>query len=308
MRLNQLQFLLTLSREGSYQKAAQRLQVSQSTISMAIKNLEDELNCQLVQRGKDGIFFTEKGKLILEQVVDIDEDLRELSNLKNSFIDKMAGQFCIAGASHRYNLELVDLIIKLHKIYPRLQISLEDRNNLEIIRKVAQRKYPIGLLQLNSIDEIFYESEMEKNNLIFSFIKQGKMCFVAGVKHPLYGKKEVSLDELLKYSILTYRYEINDIFLNFLRQHGYKEQVVIMHDIYTSRALVEKSNQCITIIPESGVENDNVVYKQNLKILPVTDFECTYKIGWVYRNERYSRLEQDVIQLLKDNDVHTRGD
>lgn len=38
MRLNQLEYLLAVAREGSYQNAAKRLEVSQSTISVAIKN------------------------------------------------------------------------------------------------------------------------------------------------------------------------------------------------------------------------------------------------------------------------------
>ncbi len=140
MQLNQLDYLLALSREGSYQKAAKRLHVSQSTISMAIKNLEDELDYLLVQRSSKGISFTEKGKLVLEKAAAIDTELQELLNLKNTFLDEMAGKVFITGASHYYNLQLVDLIIQLQEQYPRLQICLEDRNNLEIIREVAQGK------------------------------------------------------------------------------------------------------------------------------------------------------------------------
>ena len=87
MQLNQLDYLLALSREGSYQKAAKRLHVSQSTISMAIKNLEDELDYLLVQRSSKGISFTEKGKLVLEKAAAIDTELQELLNLKNTFLD-----------------------------------------------------------------------------------------------------------------------------------------------------------------------------------------------------------------------------
>lgn len=200
MQLNQLEYLLALSREGSYQKAAKRLNVSQSTISMAVKNLEDELDYLLVERSSKGISFTEKGKLVLEKAAGIDTDLRELLNLKNTFLDEMAGKVFIAGASHGYNLQLVDLIIQLQEQYPRLQICLEDRNNLEIIREVAQGSYLMGLLQLNSVDEIFYQNEIEKYNLEFSIVAQGKTCFAIGPKHPLYNKASVTLDEFLSCS------------------------------------------------------------------------------------------------------------
>ena len=96
MQLNQLEYLLALSREGSYQKAAKRLNVSQSTISMAVKNLEDELDFQILQRNNKGLLFTEKGKQILEKSIEIESDMQELLNLKSTFMDEMAGRFFVA--------------------------------------------------------------------------------------------------------------------------------------------------------------------------------------------------------------------
>lgn len=299
MQLNQLQFLLALSKEGSYLKAAKRLDVSQSTISTAIKNLEDELEYQIIQRSNKGLSFTDKGKLVLEKAVAVDADLRELLNLKNSFWDEMAGKMFIAGASHGYNLQLVDLIIKLQEQYPRLQICLEDRNNWEIIRDVAAGNYLMGLLQLNSIDETFYRSEIEKYSLDFCIVEKGNMCFAVGPKHPLFAKEAVSLQEFLQCSVLTYRYQISETFLNFFQQNGYKDRIMILHDVYTSRNLVEKSNFYATFLPEFGVSYDNENYRQNLKIVPIKDFIWNYKSGWVCRKQGYSGREEKAVRLIQ---------
>ncbi len=307
MQLNQLQFLLALSQEGSYMKAAKRLNVSQSTISMAIKNLEDELDYKIVQRGSKGISFTEKGLLVLEKAVSIDMDMRELLNLKNTFLDEMAGKVFIAGASHGYNLQLVDLIIQLQKQYSRLQICLEDRNNLEIIREVAQGNYLMGLLQLNSVDEFFYQSEMEKHNLAFSTVNQGDMCFAVGTNHPLYHRDTVCLEEFLQCSILTSRYQVSETFLNFFQKRGYKERVAILHDIYTSRHLVEKSNYYTTFLPAFALRSDNENYQQNLKAVRISDFNWTYKSGWVYRKANYSIREQKIMQLIQQTWTNLQG-
>lgn len=299
MQLNQLDYLLALSREGSYQKAAKRLHVSQSTISMAIKNLEDELDYLLVQRSNKGISFTEKGKLVLEKAAAIDTELRELLNLKNTFLDEMAGKVFIAGASHGYNLQLVDLIIQLQEQYPRLQICLEDRNNLEIIREVAQGSYLMGLLQLNSIDEIFYQNEIEKYNLEFFQVNRGKLCFAVGPDHPFYTCTECSLEKFLQCSIITSRYQMSDIFLKYFKEHGYRGRIMILHDVYISRRLVEKSSFYTTFFPEFGVYRDNEIYGQNLKIVPIKNFTYTYRCGWVYRKAGYSLREQKIIQLIQ---------
>ncbi|MBQ3508651.1 MAG: LysR family transcriptional regulator [Peptococcaceae bacterium] len=307
MQLNQLQFLLALSKEGSYLKTAKRLNVSQSTISMAIKNLEDELNYQIVKRSNKGISFTEKGQQVLEIAALIDMDIRELLNLKNTFLDEMSGKVFIAGASHGYNLQLVDLIIQLQKQYSRLQICLEDRNNLEIIREVAQGNYLMGLLQLNSVDEEFYQDELKKNNLVFSTVTQGDMCFAIGPNHPLYHRDAVCLEEFLQHSILASRYQVSEIFLSFFQKHGYKERIAILHDIYTSRHLVEKSNYYTTFLPRFGLHSDNKNYQQNLKEVYISDFKWTYKSGWVYRKDNYSVREKKIIQLIQQTWMNLQG-
>lgn len=299
MQLNQLEYLLALSREGSYQKAAKRLNVSQSTISMAVKNLEEELDYLLVERSSKGISFTEKGKLVLEKAAEIDNDLRELLNLKNTFLDEMAGKVFIAGASHRYNLQLVDLIIQLQERYPRLQICLEDRNNLDIIQEVAKGGYLMGFLQLNSIDEIFYQNEIERYNLVFSQTGEGKMCFAVGPNHPFFNCSECSLENFLQYSIITSRYQMSDIFLKYFKERGYKERIMILHDVYTSRHLVEKSTFYTTFFPEFGIYCDNEIYGENLKMVPIKNFSCVYKSGWVCRKTGYSLREKKVMQLIQ---------
>lgn len=85
MQLNQLQFLLELSREGSYSKVAKKLGVSQSTVSVAVTNLENELNCLLVERGGRRVSFTEKGQYVLTQAEEIEQNLEELINIKKHF-------------------------------------------------------------------------------------------------------------------------------------------------------------------------------------------------------------------------------
>ena len=66
MHLTQIEYLLAVYKYGSISKAAQELYTSQSTISSALKNLEEELNTTLFMRSKKGISFTAKGMSILQ--------------------------------------------------------------------------------------------------------------------------------------------------------------------------------------------------------------------------------------------------
>ncbi|MCL7945661.1 hydrogen peroxide-inducible genes activator [Marinobacter sp. ATCH36] len=67
MTLTELRYVVTLARERHFGRAAERCHVSQPTLSVAVKKLEDELGIPLFERSKSSIRVTETGKRIIEQ-------------------------------------------------------------------------------------------------------------------------------------------------------------------------------------------------------------------------------------------------
>lgn len=58
MQLNQFRFLVAVEQYGSISRAAQELYISQSTVSLALINLEEELGTTILNRSKRGVSFT----------------------------------------------------------------------------------------------------------------------------------------------------------------------------------------------------------------------------------------------------------
>ena len=71
MQLNQFKFLIAVDKYGSISKAAQELYISQSTISLSLINLEEELGYVLLNRSKRGVTFTPEGKEVLKRAYEI---------------------------------------------------------------------------------------------------------------------------------------------------------------------------------------------------------------------------------------------
>ncbi|MBO5139223.1 MAG: LysR family transcriptional regulator, partial [Peptococcaceae bacterium] len=71
MRLEQLEYLCEISKRKSMNLASSKLFVSQQTLSTAIKNLEKELDCKLLERTYHGVFPTEIG----QELIDISQDM-----------------------------------------------------------------------------------------------------------------------------------------------------------------------------------------------------------------------------------------
>lgn len=68
MNLPQLYYYRMLGRVGSFSKAAEKLFITQPALSIAIKNLEKELGCTLIERKRNTIEFTETGKTVYVSV------------------------------------------------------------------------------------------------------------------------------------------------------------------------------------------------------------------------------------------------
>ena len=84
MQLNQFKFLIAVDKYGSISKAAQELYISQSTISLSLINLEEELGYVLLNRSKRGVTFTPEGKEVLKRAYEIQNVLDSLKDITGS--------------------------------------------------------------------------------------------------------------------------------------------------------------------------------------------------------------------------------
>ena len=82
--LKQLRYLVALSTHGHFGKAAQAVAISQPALSMQIRDLEQELDVVLVERGKGDVWLTPEGKEIVQRADAILAQVRDLSECANS--------------------------------------------------------------------------------------------------------------------------------------------------------------------------------------------------------------------------------
>lgn len=92
MTLNQLKYVIALSRENSINEAAKKLFISQPSLTTALKSLEEEVGFDIFIRNKNGISLTVKGseflgyaKSVIEQYDILDAKYISKSNIKRTF-------------------------------------------------------------------------------------------------------------------------------------------------------------------------------------------------------------------------------
>ena len=128
MEIRVLRYFLEIAREGNMSRAAERLHVTQPTLSKQMKNLEQELGKKLFMRGSTSVSLTDEGMLLRKRA----EDLLALADkITNEFqaMDDITGGDIYIGCAESYLVKyLAHAVKKLSSIYPNIHYHVTSGN------------------------------------------------------------------------------------------------------------------------------------------------------------------------------------
>lgn len=186
LELRHLRYFVALADCLHFTRAAERVHVTQSTLSHQIRQLEDELGRVLFERNGKKVSLTEAGELFLDHarqalaVVD-----QGIGALKAASID-LGGEVRI-GATHTFNLgfipECVAMFLSRH---PNARVSVEELSADDIQTKLRDERLDLGIAYRPTAQE----------DLWFEPLYNEEMVLVVGEHHPLARRRRVRLVEL----------------------------------------------------------------------------------------------------------------
>ena len=144
MELRQLKYFIKAAERSNFTEAAALLNISQSTLSQQIKQLEDELGVPLFDRIAKRVMLTEAGKLFLPhaiQTVRKSEDGREMIKELNNI---QTGSLTI-GATYGLSSLLTQTLICFSEKYPKIKISIEFGTSDELLKLITESKLDFAL-------------------------------------------------------------------------------------------------------------------------------------------------------------------
>ena len=152
MDIKQLKYLIALDQTRHFGQAAAACHITQPTLSMRIRNLEEELNLTLIQRGQRFEGFTPEGERILawaRAVLAAHDGLAAEAAICRG---QMVGQLRV-GMVPLASLNPMQLIKPLAEKYPALQFSLLSMTSEQIIDGVSRNQLDLGICYLQHLDE-----------------------------------------------------------------------------------------------------------------------------------------------------------
>lgn len=277
MEWNIIKYLafVTTVEYGSFTKAGEILNYSQSAISRMINDLENEWNITLLERSKAGVKLTSDGLSILSYAKNLCEEYRKLQIQVDNLNGLQSGIIRIGTFSSVATHWLPNIIKEFQKKYSNIDYELLLGDYTEIENWILEGRVDCGFLRLPTLSE--FET---------IFLEQDKLLVVLPENHHLAQKEKVSVSDLCNEPFMLLekgaKSEISEIF----EKSGIMPKIrFTTWDDYAVMSMVE-SGLGISILPELILKR--IPYKIITKELDIP----------AYRNIVIAMKDKKTISLV----------
>lgn len=188
MEIRVLRYFLEIAREGNMSHAAQRLHVSQPTLSKQMKDLERELGKKLFRRGSTSVSLTDEGMLLRKRAEDI-LDMVDKTADEFKALDIITGGDVQIGCAESHLIKYLARVIRsLQRTYPLFRYHITSGNTEQVVERLDR-----GLLDFAVIVE---PPNLSRYNYV-EVPGTDVWGLVMPKAHPLAGKQVITVDDLL---------------------------------------------------------------------------------------------------------------
>ena len=203
------EIFLKVCETGSFSKAAEALNYTQSGISQMMAGFEEELGVQLFARAKRGVTLTDNGRMLMPYIQEMTNQKDKLRQAAFNINHKIEGKLRIGSFSSVTAMWMPEVIHYFNRNYPQVEVQIFDGNYDEIRDWIIHGQVDCGFL-----------SSIVADNLNFYPLCEDPLCAVMQKNHPLAEKKSVRLEELLEYPFIIETPGCDNDILHLLERCG----------------------------------------------------------------------------------------
>ena len=202
MTIQQLKYVVSVAESKTISEAAQKVFISQPSLTAAIKDLETELNIRIFSRTNKGVQVTAEGDEFLGYARQVLEQMN-LLNERYCGQEKKSAKFCVSCQHYSFVVNaFVDVIKKFGG--SEYDFNLRETQTHEIIEDVSLGKSEIGVLYMSEKNEEVISMLLKKNDLTFREIFVADPHVFIWEHHPLADRALIHLEDLDPYPYLSF--------------------------------------------------------------------------------------------------------
>ncbi|MDH0648862.1 LysR family transcriptional regulator [Pseudomonas sp. GD03858] len=272
MDIKQLKFLIALDQTRHFGQAAALCHITQPTLSMRLRNLEDELDLVLVKRGQRFEGFTEAGERILAWARTLLAAHDGLQAEAASCRGQVVGSLRL-GTVPLASFNPMQLLMPLREKYPELHFQLSSLSSEQVVDGLSRNQLDLGICYLDQVNTSFFD---------VIELSTTTMGLLHDTRHFHFETDSLRWDDLgdLPLGLLSkgmhYRQSLD---LSF-RSRGLEPNAVLESDSTFQLIQAINTGVCCAIMPlDCGLEE----LSQHMRIIPVQDASIHSPVGLLLR-------------------------
>lgn len=295
MTLQQLKYAVTVAECGTISAAAEKLFISQPSLTTAIRELESEMGVTIFSRTNRGVIVSREGEEFLGYARQI---LSQAQLLQERFSGREQGEKRFAVSSQHFNFTVLAFSRLVQNFRgPRYSFHFRETTTYEVLEDVSQLRSEVGILTLNEDNERFLRRMFGKLGLEFTELKRVQAELFVSAEHPLAGRRFVTVEDVSPYPCITFEQgEHNGQFffegLSAVAAQSHK--TICVRERATEYQLLRALNG---FSPDVGV---SAMYREEFVSLPLEPKQF-HTIGYILRRDvTPSPMTLEYIQALQE--------
>ena len=275
MTLTELKYIVAVARERHFGKAADACFVSQPTLSVAVKKLEEELDVKLFERSANEVTVTPLGEEIVRQAQSVLEQAANIKDIAKRGKDPLAGSLKLGVIYTIAPYLLPDLVRQVITRTPQMPLMLQENFTVKLLE----------MLRTGEIDCAILAEPFPDAGLALAPLYDEPFFAAVPRSHPLAQQSSVTTDELKNETMLLlgnghcFRDHVLEVCPEFARFSSNAEGIRKSFEgssLETIKHMVA-AGMGITLVPRLSVPGDALVAKKRgkdesfVKYLPVQD-------------------------------------
>lgn len=292
MTIQQCKYILKIAECGSLNEAAKQLFVAQSSLSVCVKSLEQELNIKIFERAGNGVYLTEAGAEFIQYARQIAEQSDFVSR---RYTENTLCKRLYVSTQH-YDF-VADIFGKLLNETDEdcYRFSLREMKTYDVIRETETAYCDIGIIAIKHNDRSIVERYINSKGVTFTPLLDAKPHVYIRKEHPIAEYPTITMENLKRYPYVSYEQgEHNNSFFTEEITNTYSDKQVEISD-RASLMNVLLATDCYTI--GTGIM-PSLLNEGRIVSIPF-ESEDFYTIGYIVRADRnVSDLTKRFIDML----------
>lgn len=298
MRIDQLIYLVEVSKYQSISLAAEKLHITQPTISQALNALETELNVKLFHRSRHGTIPTDDGKIILEKAIEILEKINEIRDVSSGDTSLLSGTLSVAAIPSISMNILSNTIASFTNNYPGITLNILENYSSAIEEEVRSERVSLGFVAKETPFPLFGK------DFLFEKLFKGHVMACVGRKSPLSTYTEISYKELVKYPLVSFQSKspFSDKIMSYLSNY---DEPSILFDSDANQGTGKQilaEGVGIGFVSSLLIKNDPYFQSNKLVAIPISGEKIDIYYGYIrLKSRQLSPASKEFLKLLKFN-------